>query len=385
MQLSYYWHFFCTHFTMKYLVGIFFIPPLCGLIAGLGLACSPPALILNQYKVSFTLNSFYYAKSYWTLSVEDIEHPGMMLQNKLLLQHGPWLGSYTFGWANLQCDQEDSFLQSSLNFLGTLSYDAHIKHKAWAVPEHMQGTYNLFSRSSAGVIQGSFSINQSHLNNAYIEYIYQKNFLGTSSLALAAEVGHFIGKSENDFQIYGLKIDMVPSLGSWRGSMIAAMHADRWIENKHDLSDVALEVSILNAKTKRLADFLTMVYYSLPLHSSRDKMEITQYQSPQKFIDVVDLIDPEWAYINLSSGTNDWIIRVAEGGEVIQIDAQGAGTKLHALWDTIFPSYLLANLNAQSPSWATQTQNVRLSSYNFQPATWTLATEITPATPASDS
>ena len=385
MQLSYYWQFFRTHFTMKYLVGIFLIPPLCGLVAALGLAWSPPSLILNQYKVSFTLNSFYYSKSYWNLSIEDIDHPGMILKNRLLVQHGPWLGSYAFGWANIQCDQEGSLLKGSVNFLGTLSYDAQINHKAWAFPEHMQGTYNLLSRSTSGLIKGSFSINQSQFNDAYIEYIYEKNFLGISSLALAAEVDHFVGKSENDFQIYGLKIDLIPSLGSWRGSMIAAMHADRWIENKQNLSDVALEVSIINAKTKRFADFLSMVYYSLPLKSSRDTMKIAQYKEPQEFLDVVDLIDPDWAYINLSSGTNDWIIRVAEGGESIQIDAQGVGTELHALWETIFPRSLLANLNTQSPSWATQNQNVQLSSYNFQPAVWTLATETARSKPASDS
>jgi len=385
MLLPYYWTLFCAKFRMKYLVTLFFIPPVCGLIAGFGLSFSIPELIATQYKVSLTLQSFYYTKSYWDLSIEDLTAPESITHHSVLLEHGPWLGENMFGLANVKnARAEDLPIKASLNLIGTLSYDLNASHAIAAIP-HLQGMYHAPSGSHTGFIQGSFFFNNSYCDQADIEYIYEKNIFTTPALSLVAQINRFQGPSEHDLQISGLKIHIIPDFGSSRGSWIVSMHADSWSFKQKNLLNMDLDVAIMQAKTKRLSHFLSMMTSTLPQYALHDAFSLNPYGDPQDFIDVVDLIDPEWAYVDLYANGNQWNIRVSEGGESIHIEATGSGTALYALWDGIFPHSFLTHLNTQSPSWATEDRSIRLSSYNFEPATWSLAKPINSSMQALDS
>ncbi len=389
MQIS-----FIPHFRMKHAVLFFFITPLCGIISALMLVLSIPDLLANQYKLTLSLESFYYSSSQWKLVAQNIQSSHPPIEIPLTLRHGPWLGSTQLGLLSLKSqsvpNSSKNDLQASLNAIGTLSYSISLENPRDQFPEFMQGSINIFTHRSECSLQGSFPLYFSQLSNSQIHFIYEKSLFGTSSISLTAEIERLTNSHpDRSIEIHNLKIDLIPSFGSWRGSLLGSLHADLWSEAELKLPELSIELAVLNAKTKRLADCLNLAYRSLPLGSADPRtISVTQYQRPEDFLDLIDLVDPDWATLTLSSLHNSWLLRAFHAGESVQIDAQGVGTQLYTLWATLFPSALLSNLADPSSlikNWADETQYINLSSYNFQSASWTPATDPGLARPLADS
>jgi len=361
---------------MKYALIIFFIPPVMGFLSALIFILGTPTSVLHQYSVHLALNSFYYSKSLWTLALEDKDHPEKIWSHHLTMFHGPWLGSWNFGLAQIQSQSDTFDFQAHVSPFATVYFEIFSQDSPFVFPHQLIGSYNLFTERSDGVVQGSFKSNQAHYQNTYIQYLSETSFLGVKTCSMAAEIEKFIGSPDTDLEIYGLKIDLIPSLRSWRGSLIGAIHADLWIDNKNLFPDFECEVAIVNAKTKRFVDLIGLMTYASPLFSSTHGAQSSCCINPLTVLDLIDLIDPDWGYITLSSALNTWTIRIAPGGDDIQVDAEGIGSELYSLWTTLFPENILNHLVTDKNSWNHRKEKINLSSLNFSSANWKLATDV---------
>jgi hypothetical protein len=270
---------FPSRLKMKHALLVFFITPLCGILSAIMLLLSIPDLLANQYQISLSLQSFYYSSSHWTLKATNIHSTHPPIQIPLTLRHGPWLGSTQFGFLSLKStsvpDSSKNDVQATINALGTLHYSIRLDPPQNAFPSRLEGSFNPFSLWSEGSLQGSFPLYQSQLENAQIHFVHERSLLGTSSTSLTAEIETLIHSNpDRPIEIHNLKVDLIPSFGSWRGSLLVSVHADLWSEPNVQLPDLTLDLSILNAKTKRLSDCLTLAYAAIPINPTALTMQI---------------------------------------------------------------------------------------------------------------